>query len=1276
MNLFERYRRNKSGLYFSDYNEGLNIARAHFDEGRLDEAFDTYEYLAETFPQLSVEFLAEAYDKYLLLRDRDRYTIYQSRILDFKIGKGEKVLDVGSGHKPFPFATHLSDIALEDDAYGRAGVPFKHIDNKPVYEFNVEKIPFSDNEFDFIYLSHIMEHVESPEKACAEVMRVAKRGYIETPTRAKDLWLNTALASNHQWYVEDINGVLVFHEYDEKQLQGIKNDLLMSMHLSPQSHREKAFSAMIYLKPWFFNTMFVWDDKFEFRVIRKNEPLKIFVPETQTVEKRSETEEKTEIKVSAPIRKDQDKIKFLQIHTFYDRYLDEFYTRNPEVAGLSFDDQTEELIRDGFSGIHMFAPYMRDHGYDSRLLIANNIRLQQKWIEESGAQFSGSPRLWDIVVKQVEYYKPDVLYLSDPITFDTKFLNALSYRPSLVIGWRAADIPEQTDWSGFDIILSGLAGIREAALRMGAKQAISFVPGFPEWTLDYLQDQLPMYDLVFAGSWTTDQHEKRNAYLNHMAQLSLSGEGGFSASYYLSGEIAPGNYASNINLGPRFGIGMMRALKTGKMIFDARGNIRNFPSSLKGVSQIEDLARNETMNMRIFEATGAGCLLIAEHYDNLEQYFEPGREIITFKTPEELIDKIRYFKANPAELEEIARRGQERCLRDYSMSKRSEEFHKIIEKNLNAGETYKTVVSTDQTKTDSGPIEKMIQQARDAMDIGNLDESFNILNKAKAGRIKVKNLDLTRAEYYVRKGSYEEAQQALLEELALFPDNEKAKEVLGKFNQAVINIPGEEEFTELLNIIRPYTMCGTERLYSLYKLSREVCEKDIPGNFVECGVARGGSSALIAFVIKKYSKRERKLFSFDTFEGMPDPGEKDRHQGIPADDTGWGTGTCAATEESLKEIAMKTGVSDVIIPVKGLFQDTLPVKKNEIGQIAFLHMDGDWYESTRAILNNLYDSLAEGSSVQVDDYGHWEGCKKAVDEFENGRSLDIEKNIIDQTGVWFYKPPATGGFLSKADEEPEDLLEKTYLNLGCGDKIHEHWTNVDFHARVPGVVTHDLGKGIPYDNGYADVIYHSHLLEHFSKSEAPKFLNECFRVLKPGGILRVAVPDLETITREYLINLEGALNGDAESAKKYEWIMLELYDQTVRNHSGGEMLKYWLQDPMPVEDYVVERLGMEAMKFISALRDNPGMKEAVISQLEKAGDSPEEIGAFRKGGEIHQWMYDRYSMQKLLEKAGFREIRVVEANESVIPGFNRYLLDIEADGSIRKPDSLFMEAVK
>ena len=263
-------RRTRTRIPLVSLSAGIREANSLFESGKFLDAFDVYEQLVVAHPEHSIELLAELYDLYQALPNReDRYTLYQARLLNFGIDPSDKVLDVGSGNIPFPLATHLADLSPDDDHYGRAGAPLKRIDGKPLYVCDIENLNcFADKEFDFVYCSHVLEHVRNPERACSELSRIGKRGYIETPTRGKDLWLNTAKISNHLWSVESYQSKLVFTEYRPEETEGLQNDLLMKMHVRPETPREKALTSLLYLKADLVNTMLLWEDKLECEVRR------------------------------------------------------------------------------------------------------------------------------------------------------------------------------------------------------------------------------------------------------------------------------------------------------------------------------------------------------------------------------------------------------------------------------------------------------------------------------------------------------------------------------------------------------------------------------------------------------------------------------------------------------------------------------------------------------------------------------------------------------------------------------------------------------------------------------------------------------------------------------------------------------------------------------------------------------------------------------------------------------------------------------------------------
>ncbi|MEX6776302.1 class I SAM-dependent methyltransferase [Limnospira fusiformis] len=299
----------------------------------------------------------------------------------------------------------------------------------------------------------------------------------------------------------------------------------------------------------------------------------------------------------------------------------------------------------------------------------------------------------------------------------------------------------------------------------------------------------------------------------------------------------------------------------------------------------------------------------------------------------------------------------------------------------------------------------VIQKLNQALNNNQLQEALRIMIDAKSLKQPIMGLYYLRAKYFLQIRQPAASIQSLYEELRYFPENEQAQDFL---NQLLNQYPQfgspniqDSEFQEIYSLIQPYTMLSEARLYSLFTLTKRICEENIPGNFVECGVAAGGSTALVAAVIKRHTKQPRWVYAFDSFDGMPAPTEKDKSNGIPAEVTGWGTGTCAAPEASVKEICNKLGVGNLVQLVKGYFQDTLPKMRDRVGMIALLHMDGDWYESTKTIINNFYDRISNHGFVQVDDYGFWEGCRQALHEFEAERQIKFDLHQIDSTGVWF-----------------------------------------------------------------------------------------------------------------------------------------------------------------------------------------------------------------------------------------------------------------------------------
>jgi hypothetical protein len=220
----------------------------------------------------------------------------------------------------------------------------------------------------------------------------------------------------------------------------------------------------------------------------------------------------------------------------------------------------------------------------------------------------------------------------------------------------------------------------------------------------------------------------------------------------------------------------------------------------------------------------------------------------------------------------------------------------------------------------------------------------------------------------------------------------------------------EESFLTYYNQCKPFTMTSVERMYSIYKAVEYLVRNKIDGDFVECGVWRGGSSMMAALALKHFNNDSRAIFMYDTYEGMSKPGEFDsdlvhkhaekEYQETLKDDgiSGW----CYSTLDEVKDNMNRTGYpQEQITLIKGKVEDTIPATIP--ASIALLRLDTDWYESTLHNLEHLFPRLIKGGILILDDYGHWLGARKAADEYFAKKEMFPFLARIDYTGRIYVK---------------------------------------------------------------------------------------------------------------------------------------------------------------------------------------------------------------------------------------------------------------------------------
>jgi O-methyltransferase len=213
----------------------------------------------------------------------------------------------------------------------------------------------------------------------------------------------------------------------------------------------------------------------------------------------------------------------------------------------------------------------------------------------------------------------------------------------------------------------------------------------------------------------------------------------------------------------------------------------------------------------------------------------------------------------------------------------------------------------------------------------------------------------------------------------------------------------------ILDRARPYTMTSEQRLLALIDAVRYVAARDLPGAFAECGVWRGGSVLAMIATLQELGVSDRDIHLYDTFEGMTAPTEHDTSPLDPPALATWqeaeGQGERAwndlfdpetFNEETVRATLLETGYPAERLHLhRGPVEETLP--RQSPGPLALLRLDTDWYKSTLHELEHLYPLLAGGGILIIDDYGHWQGARRAVDEYF-ADSPPLLLNRIDYTG--------------------------------------------------------------------------------------------------------------------------------------------------------------------------------------------------------------------------------------------------------------------------------------
>lgn len=368
------------------------------------------------------------------------------------------------------------------------------------------------------------------------------------------------------------------------------------------------------------------------------------------------------------------------VDTYYPRFLAAHYRQHRGLARATSEEQRASLLQACFGTSDYYSRNLTRLGCEALDLIVNCVPLQKTWANENnvpmsvwamrvphrtfrlpvvGPWLSSLPGLLEVAVAQVKAYRPDVLYCQDLSFFPGSVLKELKSHVRLVVGQIACPLPPESFLRGYDLILTSFPHFvgRLRALGIGSEY---FRIGFDPRVLELLGDVPKDIGASFVGG-ISRHHGKALPLLEHLAHHTDIRFFGYGAR-----NLPRSSPVRRRHGGEVWGLDMYRALARSRVTLNRHINV----------------AENFANNMRLYEATGVGAMLITDMKDNLGDLFDVGKEVVAYNSAEEAEELIRYYEDHPDEAATIARAGQARTLREHTYERRMEELVPILARYL------------------------------------------------------------------------------------------------------------------------------------------------------------------------------------------------------------------------------------------------------------------------------------------------------------------------------------------------------------------------------------------------------------------------------------------------------------------------------------------------------------------------------------------------------------------------------------------------------------------
>jgi spore maturation protein CgeB len=365
-------------------------------------------------------------------------------------------------------------------------------------------------------------------------------------------------------------------------------------------------------------------------------------------------------------------MKIVLFYSCYQAYINRLYSGDAKLAGLSYADQLDRILSDYFGWPPALVKRLEELGCQVEILVVNLKPLQQAWAKENNFKFDDKSWQYDIPKRQVEIFQPDIIWIVTMFQYYGEYLTSLRRYCKKIFAWIASPVPSNLDLSGVDCLLTSHKNFQDFFMKQG-KDCEIILPAFESKILDSLTSLNKDIECSFIGSLS---------YM-HLQRMEVIKELANSTPIQIWSDLP--KLISKGLLNPKF---IQNYLKLGKV------RARVHPS-VWGIAMYTMLARSKMTvnihvdaaaglagNIRMFEATGVGTLLIAEDSPNMAKLYRPGVELVTYKNIPDLIEIINYYIEHPKEREMIAKAGQQRTMTTHSTQQRSQELLSIFKQYL------------------------------------------------------------------------------------------------------------------------------------------------------------------------------------------------------------------------------------------------------------------------------------------------------------------------------------------------------------------------------------------------------------------------------------------------------------------------------------------------------------------------------------------------------------------------------------------------------------------